>query len=718
MMMRRRQQLPTQQGGFHGAPAPPTEPRRPTLHSLVAWLATLAVVAVVGVVAWRSRSAVPSNLAPFDAKRQLARLAAVKDMGGQLHACFSAVGDRVWWSGFGDDDTMEVVKQALHDEVRGGVCLPSSSQGDPRDDKWSAITAPRYRLLARACHDQCYAPSLWRRLERHDTTRRRCLTRHVVAQQQRRHKHVDDMSFECASLAALMLDENGSPVCGMTRSDAEALFRKLCADCFVTDYRNELPEVAQPPLRMPSTTFRLPRFHNAVMPAMFVRVRTLYGRLRIASSNAAFDTVDRFQWTSTAVSDVTRPLWSDTHVLRIALPDTDTRTTPIDVVVEIEDDDGDTFAHIEAELLPMHSFVCLVGHRWRVPVQCKQTAPVDAERPLPDNARQLYSVEEHKIAGDNDVDWLARYPPTHSHKPDVVLATQSTASGFKAMEMALSMWDGPVAAVVYVRDASVIPSLRHSVLSSRPGTFIQLYVARDPLEPYPVNKMRNLAIDVAQQHLNDHGQTFLLQLDADFAPSEGAYDRLRARVLAQQDSERRQALVVPCFEIGESSYDMSFWEPSSRLELPRNKQDLRILFDRDLMRASKARTSPDGHGPTDYSRWFDATQPYTIAQDALTRDYEPYYVARFFGAKGRRRHRHRKQRGKPSDVAPRFDERYRGWGGNAVSQTQAMRARGFEFTVVPDVFVVHLPHARRSGSLHHIGDKQRNRAMFLFDYHG
>ena len=42
---------------------------------------------------------------------------------------------------------------------------------------------------------------------------------------------------------------------------------------------------------------------------------------------------------------------------------------------------------------------------------------------------------------------------------------------------------------------------------------------------------------------------------------------------------------------------------------------------------------------------------------------------------------------------PNFDTRFVGFGWNKVSHTMRLDAEGWEFVVLPDVFLLHLPHA-------------------------
>uniref|UniRef100_A0A1I8J7M8 Glycosyltransferase-like protein LARGE1 n=1 Tax=Macrostomum lignano TaxID=282301 RepID=A0A1I8J7M8_9PLAT len=78
----------------------------------------------------------------------------------------------------------------------------------------------------------------------------------------------------------------------------------------------------------------------------------------------------------------------------------------------------------------------------------------------------------------------------------------------------------------------------------------------------------------------------------------------------------------------------------------------------------------EGHRATDFTRWKSATQSYPVTWQA---DFEPYVVI------GR--------------DAARFDTRFVGFGWNKVSFIMQLDILGFAFRVLPNAFIVHLPHA-------------------------
>ena len=126
--------------------------------------------------------------------------------------------------------------------------------------------------------------------------------------------------------------------------------------------------------------------------------------------------------------------------------------------------------------------------------------------------------------------------------------------------------------------------------------------------------------------------------------------------------------MVPAFETTEYRY-----------ETANNKLELLAQLERGVVRPFRASLFPRGHAPTDYARWSHATLPYAV--DWQT-DFEPFVAIRV-----------RDEHGFPLQSAPRFDERFVGFGWNKIAFTIELDARGYDFYVLPDAFVVHAPHA-------------------------
>ncbi|MCL4113662.1 UNVERIFIED_CONTAM: hypothetical protein GTU68_067369 [Idotea baltica] len=77
-----------------------------------------------------------------------------------------------------------------------------------------------------------------------------------------------------------------------------------------------------------------------------------------------------------------------------------------------------------------------------------------------------------------------------------------------------------------------------------------------------------------------------------------------------------------------------------------------------------------GHAPTNFAKWRTATTPYTVE---WKQDFEPYIVVK-------------------KDV-PAYDTRFVGFGWNKMSHIMELHVIGYEFVVLPNAFIVHMPHA-------------------------
>jgi hypothetical protein len=167
--------------------------------------------------------------------------------------------------------------------------------------------------------------------------------------------------------------------------------------------------------------------------------------------------------------------------------------------------------------------------------------------------------------------------------------------------------------------------------------------AREYDNMYPINNLRNLALDAAQTRL-----VFLV--DVDFVPSPQLAMLCSASAKASQRSlgvremcERGAALVVPAYEV---AYDVD--------EMPKCREHLKLLCEQGRAEGFHISSFPKGHTPTAFDRWFDAHAPYTVEYQEM---YEPYIIV-------------------CKDRVPRYDERFRGYGMNKVSHLSQVASSG------------------------------------------
>jgi Glycosyl-transferase for dystroglycan len=250
-----------------------------------------------------------------------------------------------------------------------------------------------------------------------------------------------------------------------------------------------------------------------------------------------------------------------------------------------------------------------------------------------------------------------------------LLDLASCWSGY--ISMALYFWPkapGEASNTTSVEKAmSIVDEIRaqHSVALRKVNFHIVVNAKRDDLI-YPTNVLRNVAMSNA---VTD----FVLLLDVDFIPAPGSHDLLMMRFKTTPElmNDELVLLVLPAFERNQTGKDseVSFTAgdlPASKGALVEQMKQNPFLFDQFHNKKCEA-----CHGPTNYSVWYVAKEPYPVTHDMK---YEPYFVVRV------------------SPALPPFWEHFTGYGRDKVSWVEEMALGGFHFLVSPDTFVIHINH--------------------------
>lgn len=257
----------------------------------------------------------------------------------------------------------------------------------------------------------------------------------------------------------------------------------------------------------------------------------------------------------------------------------------------------------------------------------------------------LYYLDYYQAAAESDV---------------VTLAAQLSIDRLQMLEPICERWSGPISVALYMTDAEAWQLLNYvrnsAVLSSRHDIAYHIVYRDGSL--YPVNFLRNVALDAVKT-------PYAFLSDIDFLPMPSLYPTVCKwiRTITTAAEEQQLALVVPAFET-----------QRYKLKFPTNKSDLLELLASGDVLPFRQDVWPRGHSPTNYSRWRDAGGDESSYRVQWQPDYEPYVVVR-------------------SAAVPRYDRRFLGFGWNKVSHSMELAVRGYEFRVVPDAFIVHMPHA-------------------------
>ncbi|XP_034249956.1 LARGE xylosyl- and glucuronyltransferase 1-like isoform X1 [Thrips palmi] len=238
---------------------------------------------------------------------------------------------------------------------------------------------------------------------------------------------------------------------------------------------------------------------------------------------------------------------------------------------------------------------------------------------------------------------------------DVTLVTQLSMDRLQMVELLCQHWEGPISLTLYLSDAEaqqfLLYALSSQLLSSRKN--IGFHIVYKEGNFYPVNLLRNVGLQQV-----DTPYVFLS--DVDFLPMYGLYSTLKKSIQSQKLQNEKKALVIPAFET-----------QRYRITFPQNKADLLHMLDMGTLFTFRYHVWTKGHAPTNFAKWRTATTPYKVLWEA---DFEPYIAVR------------------ASDI-PEYDTRFVGFGWNKVSHIMELEALGFQWVVLPNAFVVHMPHA-------------------------
>lgn len=199
-----------------------------------------------------------------------------------------------------------------------------------------------------------------------------------------------------------------------------------------------------------------------------------------------------------------------------------------------------------------------------------------------------------------------------------------------------------------------------------------------PMESYPINMLRNLAMRSATT-------THVVYTDSDFLISEGLYDDLMAMApIVAEDP--LAAIVLPAFVYHTACPDKfntdnqdalnclaSEWETG----VPKTKEDLIPLWEKPRIQKPNVKSGFHGvhfHGSTMYEEFKNQTAPLLIPCISHWL-YEPYLAVRL------------------CEDLPEFPEVFRGYGWNKnVWIMWLTKKRNYKLWQSPRGFVFHLPH--------------------------
>ena len=262
--------------------------------------------------------------------------------------------------------------------------------------------------------------------------------------------------------------------------------------------------------------------------------------------------------------------------------------------------------------------------------------------------------------------YLIDYTYSSIDQFDVTLVAQLSSDRLLMLEKLCQRWDGPMSISFYGSDSDVQEMLKFystsSIFQDCKGR-LGLHVVYKTGEFYPINYLRNVALDNVQT-------PYVFLSDIDFLPMTGLYLYLKEAIKVLGSDKR--TLIVPAFET-----------LLYRFKFPADKGELLKMLKKGSIFTFRYNVWLAGHASTNYDHWKNATVPYRVS---WSHDFEPYVVVK--------------------SNALRYDERFVGFGWNKVSYIMELKAKGYEFVVLPDPFIIHLPHAPSRDIYSHRQSKQ------------
>ena len=235
---------------------------------------------------------------------------------------------------------------------------------------------------------------------------------------------------------------------------------------------------------------------------------------------------------------------------------------------------------------------------------------------------------------------------------DVTLVTQMSMDRLHMLEPLCLSWRGPLSIALYSSDADLKELTNHIEASPvlRDHRKLALHIVSKGSRFYPVNHLRNIALGYART-------PYIFLSDMDFLPMAGLYEYMKEalRVLMAE----KRALIVPAFE-----------SLRYRNDFPANKSQVLSMLEAGTLLTFRYHEWREGHAPTHFEHWRKTKRPYKVK---WAENFEPYVIV--------------------NRNVTRYDERFVGFGWNKVSHVTELAAQGYDFVVLPEAFMIHLPHA-------------------------
>jgi glycosyltransferase-like protein LARGE len=249
-----------------------------------------------------------------------------------------------------------------------------------------------------------------------------------------------------------------------------------------------------------------------------------------------------------------------------------------------------------------------------------------------------------------------------SKKNDITLATLVTRNRFQVLARLAKNYKGPISAAIHITDDTEKSATMQELTDTyQKNPDMQKYVdVHLIVDKY--DRQFNMWRNVAKLFTRTD---YLMMLDVDFHLCtdfrKSIFNNPETTALL---ASGKAAIVVPAFEYVDQK-DGNDWHT-----FPREKQTvIKQVQDGKLDSFHSSWTT--GHGATNYTRWYTASDMYPVTNYEYS--YEPYVIYK-------------------KEQTPWCDERFIGYGANKAACLFEIFISGIDYYVLPNDFLIHQSH--------------------------
>mmetsp|Transcript_25589 Transcript_25589/g.33312 ORF Transcript_25589/g.33312 Transcript_25589/m.33312 type:complete len:331 (+) Transcript_25589:110-1102(+) len=273
----------------------------------------------------------------------------------------------------------------------------------------------------------------------------------------------------------------------------------------------------------------------------------------------------------------------------------------------------------------------------------------------------------------------------------VTLVSQCTSDRVWMLEDICQRWPGPISIAVFVP----YESKKINTLSCNNNDRLNYYIyeAKNEKEliEYPVNKLRNIAINLVKT-------SHFLIADIDFWPSNNLYNEILKHSLWHLKNPL-YGMIIPAFQRdsdGCRTIETCHFQSKRNNFIPNDLNSLKqCIFNDKKCIVFQSDNSLDSHSSTNTADWLKYSTKWLIPKELKcfkSSRYEPYIVL-------------------PKNSVPKYDERFVGYGKNKIEYIHHLRYRGFKFAILPKEFLIHFPHPKSTSKLSWLSNSTKHKSV-------